>query len=118
MAPDPRQEPDVFYFGAVSQAHDGAVLAVRRVKANHPEPREAARAVRVDLDSGRVRDVVAFPRQGRDVLSVSGGPHAALYVTAAVTGEDVIISVRYAGEERGAPVEGLPAQVEAAVLQP
>jgi hypothetical protein len=77
----------------------------------------AARAVRMRLSDGAVLGVFATPRPGRDVVDVSGGRRAVLYTTAA-QGKDRVVSVRWAGEAHGAPVTGLPADVQLGEGQP
>ncbi len=59
----------------------------------------------------------ATPRPGRQVVDVSGGRRAVVYMTSAHR-SDVVVSIRYAGEERGAPVTGLPTLLKLAVAQP
>lgn len=81
------------------------------------EKRVPSRAVRVDLRDGSVEQVVAVPGERRDVVAVSGGAHA-LYVTDARDGSDRVVSLRWPGEAKGAPLTGLPADVVIAVAQP
>jgi hypothetical protein len=105
------------YEGVVGPAEDGTVLAVERGYYRDAEA-PPGRAVRIALETGRVLEVVAFPREGRYVAVVSGSKRAALYLTKAQVGGEPVVSVRYAGESRGAPVTGLPEDVELAVAQP
>jgi len=121
---------DSIFDQVVSPPVDGSVLAVDRPYAllgdEQLAARPGARAVRVDLRTGQVRDVVAFPAAGREVTGVSGGARGVLYVTAKrdrassddVRGRQIVVSVRYPGEERGQPLSGLPADVVSTVLQP
>jgi hypothetical protein len=76
-----------------------------------------ARAVRVSAADGAVLEVVATPRAGRDVIDISGSARAVLYVTAQ-QGSDRTVSLRWAGETRGAPLTGLPADLLLATAQP
>lgn len=107
------------YDSVVGPAEDGSVLAVQRGYglAQDDDP-PAGRAVRMELATGKVLEVVAFPREGRHVAAVSGSRRAALYVTRADDGTDTVVSVRHRGESRGAPVRGLPSDVDLAVAQP
>ena len=120
---------DSIFDVVVSPPVDGAVLAVDRpywlLEEDELAKRPAPRAVRVDLRTGQVRDVVAFPAAGREVTSVSGGARGVLYVTQErdsrrddLRDRQVVVSVRYPDEARGQPLTGLPSDVLAAVLQP
>jgi hypothetical protein len=79
----------------------------------------APRAVRVDLQTGRILEVIATPAKGRYVDAVTGGPHGVVYVTGAQRqGPDLRVYLRWPGEEHGSPIIGLPADVETVVAQP
>ena len=69
-----------------------------------PSPR---RAVRVDLTTGRLIEVIATPADGRRVRSVTGGEHGFVYVTEG--SHDTRVYLRWPGERRGTRVTGLPA---------
>ena len=67
------------------------------------------RAVEISLPSGRLKRVISEPAEGRDVVAVSGGVRAVVYVTAAQdAGKDRRVYVRYPGAARGTVIEGLP----------
>jgi hypothetical protein len=69
----------------------------------------AQRAVEIELPSGRVKQVVSEPAEGRDVVEVSGGPRAVVYVTdSSSVPSDRRVYVRYPGESRGTEITGLP----------
>lgn len=105
----------VTYDGILGAAGMSA-LAVERASWMD-EDRVPSRAVRVDLRDGSVEQVVAVPGERRDVVAVSGGAHA-LYVTEERDGSYRVVSLRWPGETKGAPVTGLPADVVTAVAQP
>lgn len=77
-----------------------------------------SRAVRVDLRTGAVLDIISTPLPGRNVVGVSGGPRGVAYVTRTHVGRDPRFYLRYPGEERGAPLEGLPADTVDVVAAP
>ena len=103
------------YDGIVSDV-EGTALAVER-PSYLSDQRIPSRAVRVDLRDGSVEQVVAVPGEQRDVVAVSGGAHA-LYVTERRDGSDRVVSLRWPGEAKGAPLTGLPSDVVTAVAQP
>jgi hypothetical protein len=70
------------------------------------------------LSDGAVLGVLATPRAGRDVVDVSGRGTALLYTTAVNFREQLVVSLRWAGETRGAPLTGLPADLVLATAQP
>jgi subtilisin family serine protease len=72
--------------------------------------------VHLDLASGEVLAVVATVAEGRYLVSVSGTPDAAVYVTAA-EGTDLKAYLRLRGEQRGTPITGLPGDVEDVLAQ-
>jgi hypothetical protein len=56
-----------------------------------------------------VKHVVSEPAEGRDVVEVSGGSRAVVYVTDSSTApSDRRVYVRYPGESRGTEITGLP----------
>lgn len=63
------------------------------------------RAVRFDLRTGRVLEVIAHPALGRELVDVSGGADGVTYVTSGVKRS---VYVRFAGEKHGTQVSGLP----------
>lgn len=111
VTPD-RSEGAAGYYrfeGAVALAED-EVATVERPQwcCTDVEEGPGARAVRLRPSDGEVLSVVAFPREGRDVTSVSGGTRALVYTTSA-DGKDVVTSVRWASQDAGTPISGLPA---------
>ena len=106
-------------FEDAAPAENGYVITVERARwcCIQGAPKPPARAARVRLSDGKVVGVVATARTGRDVVDVSGGPRAVLYTTAA-EGRDLVVSLRWAGDARGAPVTGLPADLLLAAAQP
>jgi hypothetical protein len=78
-----------------------------------------ARAVRIRLTDGAVLEVVAIPREGRDVVDISGGPRAVAYATAETeSGQNRSFSLRWSDEQRGGPISGLPSDATLVVAQP
>lgn len=71
------------------------------------QPPASDRAVRVDLKSGKVLEVIATADSGRGMVSVSGGPRGVVYVTQGSSGQRVFL--RLPGEKRGTRITGLPA---------
>lgn len=105
-----------FTYDAVSSVQGSSALAVERTP-GLGEPRVPPRAVRIELPSGRITSVLATAGAGRSMTAVSGGPRAVVYMTSGGREGSDIISIRFAGEARGAPVVGLPADVEAVLAQ-
>ncbi|MDT7571495.1 MAG: hypothetical protein QOE05_1669 [Actinomycetota bacterium] len=109
------------YFEEAAGVSDTEVLAIERAKdcfcddlSNVP----GARAVRLRLTDGAVLGVLATPRPGRDVVDISGSDRALLYMTAGKVNYQPTLSLRWAGEPRGAPLTGLPADLLLATAQP
>jgi len=75
----------------------------------------SARAVRVDLRTGRVVEVVATPAEGRHLHTLTGGAHGVVYVTEGRT--DTRVYLRWPGERRGTRVAGLPADLATLTAQ-
>ena len=91
-------------------AVDGATaLAVERGSYLDDE-QQPARAVRIDLATGRVLEVLATAGPERNVYDVSGSRDAVVYATG-VNPDDLKAYLRLAGEPRGTPITGLPADV-------
>lgn len=77
------------------------------------------RAVRVELSTGKVLEVIATPAKGRFLNAVTGGAHGIVYVTDAEGDHrDVRVYLRWPGEKHGTLITGLPADVETVVAQP
>lgn len=74
-----------------------------------------AKAVRLDLHTGRVLEVVAVAATDRSLVAVSGGSHGLVYVTEGARGSRVY--VRWPGEKHGTPVVGLPATFDRVIAQ-
>ncbi len=100
--------------GALSPADGTSVLAVQAGVGEEFE--NGSRAVRLDLASGRVLEVVSTPLKGRNMHSVSGGAGGVLYQTVGFDG-DLKTYWRAPGERRGSPVSGLPNDMLGAVAQ-
>ncbi len=113
----PVEVPDEDYltYDSVVSVAGGTALAVER-GSYLDEQAPPSRAVRVEVASGRVIDLVATAADGRALRGVSGSAEAVLYTTGRDDGSDVKHYLRRAGEQRGTPVSGLPADVEQAVL--
>jgi hypothetical protein len=85
---------------------------------DHRQP-AAPRAVRVDLRSGRVLDVVASPAAGRSIQLVSGGRDGVLYASVSQRSfNGMRVYLRWPGEKHGTLITGLPADLERVVAQP
>jgi hypothetical protein len=98
----------------------GVVVAVERDLAccSGSAHRAPGRAVRLRLSDGSVLGVFATPRPGRDVVDVSGGSRAVLYMTAVDYKKQLAVYVRWSGEVRGVPVTGLPTDALLVAAQP
>ena len=98
--------PGYLTYDSVLSVHGGVALAVER-GSFLDEPEVPSRAVRVDLADGAVLEVLATAAEGRAVVGVSGGPEAAVYVTA---GNDRVLKpyLRLRGQARGEVITGLP----------
>lgn len=121
LAPGPGEQEGGFErFEQAAPVGPGEVVTVERPSLCCDDaPKPGARAVRIRVTDGEVLEVVAFPREGRDVLDVSGGPRAVVYVTGgAFPDRRLVFSVRWAGEQRGAPITDLPADATIVVTQP
>ena len=111
VGPDKGEQDAGYYRFEGAAALSGAeVVTVERPRwcCGSEPPGPGARAVRLRPSDGKVLGVVAFPREGRDVTSVSGGPRAVVYVTSADR-EDAVVSVRWGVDGPGTPISGLPA---------
>ena len=81
---------------------------------DHKAP-ESARAVRVDLRTGAVTDVLATALPGREVTAVLGGRDGVIYTTAPTSGRGPTRTyLRRADDPRGKIITGLKGDVEAA----
>jgi hypothetical protein len=115
-----RHEPSYNYFTDVGWSDGRTFLAVEGeyCELQCPGGREPLpqRAVRVDVRTGRVTEAVATPAPGRSVTGLSGGPDGIVYRT--YGGGEERCYLRWPGEKHGAPVTGLPSDVEQVVAQP
>lgn len=110
-------DPGYVAFESVVSVLDGtSALAVQRGSfvVGTPPP---SRAVRIDLGTGKVLQVVATAAAGREVLGVSGDADEVVYVTAAGREGPLQAYLRTAGEAQGTPITGLPADTRAVLAQ-
>lgn len=118
--PDEEVVPPYNYLTRVGAAATSTALAIQgeycEIECLDHLPPASRRAVRVDLATGRVLEVIATALPGRSVTSVSGGPRGVVYVTAGRGGTRAYL--RLPGEKHGVLVTGLPADVEGIVAQP
>jgi hypothetical protein len=101
----------------IVSATPATALAIERPNYVSGENNPPARAVRVNLATGAVLEVVATPGSGREAFAVSGD-HLVLYVTQSGRGTDRKVYLRLPGEAHGVQVTGLPSGVAGAVVQP
>ncbi|GAB2689355.1 hypothetical protein [Thalassiella azotivora] len=101
--------------GAASAGEQDAV-AVLAARAGESGP--GARGVRVDLRDGRVLETLVTPAEGRTVRSVVRGRDVLLYVTERTGGGDPVVRLRWADEDRGVPLTGLPGGVQRVAVSP
>jgi hypothetical protein len=101
--------------GAVSSSATSDVLLVQGGFASTGA--QTGRAVRMNVTSGRIVDVVATALPGRQVRSVSGGERGVLYRTGDYD-RDVRTYWRMPGEKRGLPLLGLPSDARDVLAQP
>ncbi len=93
----------------VVNADQTTALAVERTHCcGGPPPLTGARAVRIQIPSGNVVQVIALAGPGRDVTSVSGGPAGIVYSTEGAGG-DAKFYIRLPRQPIGLPILGLPA---------
>jgi hypothetical protein len=102
----------------VSASEAVVVERARNCCGDDDATRPGGRAVRIRLSDGAVLGVLATPRAGRDVVDVSGRGTALLYTTAVNFRDQLVVSLRWAGETRGAPLTGLPPDLVLATAQP
>lgn len=77
-----------------------------------PEPK----AVRLDLHTGEVLEIVAVAAKGRSLGDLSGGTHGIVYQTDE-GGQNKWVYVRWPGEKHGTRVSGLPTGFSEVVAQ-
>lgn len=112
-------DPGFAYFDRVTSADASSALAVE----GGPSWRESrlTRAVRLDLATGRVIDVIASPAIGRGMLNVSGGDFGIVYTTgiSLATGvTDERFYLKFPGDAHGQPILDLPSGTRRVVAQP
>ena len=116
----PATEKGYFAYDSVVSASGPQALARMR-SSWMDEGHQPDRAVRIDLASGAVREVLATAAEGRSITHVSGDGGTVVYRTAeppdrAVEPDiDPKVYVRYTGDARGTQVTGLPADVAVVV---
>ncbi|MDP9165818.1 MAG: hypothetical protein M3O32_07125 [Actinomycetota bacterium] len=97
----------------VIDADQSTALAVEQRPAwDEPPAVEGTRALRIQIPTGKVLDVVALPGPRRDVTSVSGGPTGIVYSTQPspdVGSVDAKFYIRFPRQPVGLPILGLPA---------
>jgi hypothetical protein len=122
VTPGPaEQRAGYVYFEQAVPVSGSEAVVVERARnccGDDDAKRPGARAVRIRFSDGAVLGVLATPRAGRDVVDVSGRASALLYTTAVNFREQLVVSLRWAGETRGAPLTGLPADLVLATAQP
>lgn len=111
-APSPDQ-----YYGGVGAADASSALVGRFPHSSGGDVLEGTAAVRIDLSSGRVTELVARADKDRWVASVSGGRKGIAYVTGGIRGTydrvDLRFYVRLPGQARGSRLSGVPADAQA-----
>lgn len=113
----PRNAQGYAYYDTVVAADRRTALAVERGQGFFDEDQRVhGRAVRIDLATARVVEVVATPATGRAVTEVSGGARGIAYTTEAVFGGPTTYYLRLPGEAHGTPLRGLPVTTSGAVL--
>jgi hypothetical protein len=114
----PTSETGYFTYDSITSASGTQALA--RVRSTWmDEGGKPDRAVRIDLSSGAVRDVLATAAEGRSITHVSGDAGTVVYRTSGPEGGDPAVAkdpepkvyVRYRGDARGTMVAGLPDDV-------
>lgn len=105
--PSPQAPGELDRYRSVSSASETTALALLSSYENDGEA-PGQRAVEVDLSSGEVRATLSVPAEGRDVVAVSGSSRAAVYSTAPRSGGEETHYVRWPGDAKGSPLEGLP----------
>ncbi len=104
-------------FDAVVSVAGGTALAVHRGSYLDDEP-PPSQAVRLDLRTGRIREVLATAADRRDVIAVSGSPSASLYATKEQREDGVVRAyLRTSSESRGVPITGLPTDMSMALTR-
>lgn len=111
----PVPDEDYLTYDSAVPLDRSTALAVERGSYMDDDP-PPSRAVRIDLRTGRVLQVLATAAEGRDVIGVSGSLDAVVYLTAGGRPGSAKTYLRLAGEARGTPVSGLPSDVVQALV--
>ena len=115
----PSADADYRYFDFVVSASANTALAIERPSYNGPPPRGIrARAVMLDLTTGRRVAIVATALPGRDVTAVSGGPAGVVYRTVSGYEADPRFYLRLPGDTSGQRITGLPHDAVNVIAQP
>ncbi|MCA1711129.1 MAG: hypothetical protein LC789_05620 [Actinobacteria bacterium] len=114
----PRSEFDRGYvtYDGITSATKTTALAVERryALADDNDPKPPDRAVRVQLPTGQVLEVLATAAAGRYLSYVGGTEDAVVYRTAAAAegNQDGKVYVRYRTDRAGGVITGLPADTQ------
>jgi hypothetical protein len=106
------------FFDDVVSADWHSALAVERPSDNPPPRGVRARAVTVDLATGRRVGIIATALPGRDVTAVSGGAEGVVYRTGSGYDADPRFYLRLPGDAVGQPIIALPSDTMDVVAQP
>jgi hypothetical protein len=114
----PENDQPYQYFDQVQTADGTTALVIEREQGDGEYWHRQPRAVRVDLRTGRILEVVASPLPGRFVTEVSGGSRGVLYGTNDTGRQDSArFYARLPKELHGTPIVGLPKDVVDVVAQ-
>lgn len=117
IAPPDSEQPYLKYDGGGTATATSGYAVARGGAFDDEGPPE--RAVRVDLRTGALLEVVATAQEDRYVASITGAASLVVYTTVASFGEaggtDPRFYARLAGERRGARLSGLPSRTQAVV---
>ena len=120
VVPGPTDSGYTTYDGVRSAGATTALAHKRGYNLADEGERPPDQAVRIEVASGRVLQVLATAAEGRTLIDVSGTEEAVLYVTGAFDddgGTDTKAYLRLPGESRGTLITGLPAGFETVVAQ-
>ena len=120
VVPGPTDSGYTTYDGVRSAGATTALARKRGYSLAGEGERPPDQAVRIDVASGRVLQVLATAAEGRNLINVSGTEEAVLYVTGDFGGDggtDAKAYLRLPGESRGTLITGLPADFETVVAQ-
>ena len=106
-----KTDPSYKYFDYVQSADAQTAIAIERPSYNGYVPDSIrARAVTIDLTTGRRRSVIATALPGREVSAVSGRADAIVYRTAPgfYSSSQLRFYLRLSGDAAGLPITNLP----------